>query len=570
MKRRTFMHALSALALVLCILVSMLPISAAADETMPFTDVPKSAWYYHPVEVCWSEGLMQGVSATAFAPNDTVTREMMAMILYRIAGGEPVEYEPLFEDVAPEKWYTDAILWDTQQGLTQGIRAATEDAAALFGVGQLTTREQIVTFLYRYEGSPEAAAPKVVYTDMNKVSSWAKDAVNWAASENILVGSLEHGRPYLRPQANCTRAELATILMRYVHPEERKEFIPPEISATPVVCSAKATIDGRLIGKLYGGSSNIAATDALVNVSDLAAVWSGFGFTTSISAANIYTCTVTFRGKVYTYTNGVSSARYDGYNWYIPVRDLPIRLSYSEYLDTKENHAFYTLLPDVSKIPSGRKVPVLMYHAVDDTAFAGGSLVLFVKPENMEAQLKYIKNNGYSAIWFEDLPNLASYQKPVILTFDDGYRNNYTVLFPLLKKYQIKATIFIFPNNIGTNKNFLTWDMVKEMQDSGLVSFQSHTMSHRDLDTLTEAEQRYELEESKRIITEKTGKECFVLCFPTGKYNADTLKLAKQSYLFGLKMRGNLYTTGSDRYVIPRYYVSRDTTLAQFVGMIRH
>ena len=199
-----------------------------------------------------------------------------------------------------------------------------------------------------------------------------------------------------------------------------------------------------------------------------------------------------------------------------------------------------------------------------------GITELFVSAANLEAQLKYIKQNGFSAIWFEDLPKLSSYQKPVILTFDDGYKDNYTVLFPLLKKYNVKATIFIFPNNIGTNNNFLTWDMVREMQASGLVSFQSHTMSHSDLNSLSEAKQRTELEESKRIITEKTGRECFVLCYPSGKYNNTTLYLAKQSYLFGIKMNGNLYTTGTNRFLVPRYYVARSTSLSAFASMITH
>ena len=677
MKTKRLVSLLLALILFAC---SAVPAQAADQPAeLPFTDVPKDAWYYHAVSVCWSEGILQGVSETKFDPSASVTREMVAMILYRIAGGEPVPYEPIFSDVPEGAWYSDAIIWDYQQGLVKGVKPATETAPAVFGLGRLTTREQIMTFLYRLAGEPELTGSLSAYQDAGLVSGYAKNAMTWATQEYILLGNLQHYRLYLRPQDNCTRAELAQILLRYLHPEERKEFNPPPLAETPVKLSGKATINTTQVPQLYGTNAGVAATSALIKASDLKLFWPdvtlkqktsngkytctvrlggktfqytnetggaafdgddwylpcrdfpiAFGYTEYLDSSEnhvFYTkplvklsgkatingiavpqlygqtsgvavtsamlkssdlklfwsdatctktasngklvCTVRLGGKVFQYTNGTDGVLYDGKDWYLPCRAFPKAFGYSEYLDSKENHVFYTPLPDVSKIPSGRKVPVLMYHATGEP-FSGGITELFVSAANLEAQLKYIKQNGFSAIWFEDLPKLSSYQKPVILTFDDGYKDNYTVLFPLLKKYNVKATIFIFPNNIGTNNNFLTWDMVREMQASGLVSFQSHTMSHSDLDSLSEAKQRTELEESKRIITEKTGRECFVLCYPSGKYNNTTLYLAKQSYLFGIKMNGNLYTTGTNRFLVPRYYVARSTSLSAFASMITH
>lgn len=659
---------------------SAVPAQAAGqDAELPFKDVPKNAWFYHAVSVCWSEGILNGVSETKFDPGASVTREMVAMTIFRIAGGEAVPYEPIFSDVPEGAWFTDAIIWDYQQGLLKGVKPATVTAPALFGLGWMTTREQIMTFLYRLSGEPEVTGDLSDYEDAGKISAYAKNAMLWATQEHIVIGDLHHGKLRLRPQDNCTRAELAQILLRYLHPEERKEYTPPYVADTPVVLtgkatinvtqvpqlygqtadvpvtsalikasdlklfwpdttltkatsggkyvctvrlggktfpytngtggavfdgkdwylpcrdfptafgcteildsgenhvfytvppvrlSGKATIDGTLVPQLYGQTSGAAVTSAMLKSSDLSLFWSDAACTKAASGGT-YVCTVRLGGKTFQYTNGSGGVLYDGRDWYLPCRDFPTAFGYSEYLDSKENHVFYTPLPDVSKIPNGRKVPVMMYHATGEP-FTGGITELFVSAANLEAQLKYIKQNGFSAIWFEDLPKLSSYQRPVILTFDDGYKDNYTVLFPLLKKYNIKATIFIFPNNIGTNSNFLTWDMVREMQASGLVSFQSHTMSHSDLDRLSESQQRIELEESKRIITEKTGRECFVLCYPSGKYNNTTLYLAKQSYLFGIKMNGNLYTTGTNRYLVPRYYVARSTTLSAFASMITH
>ena len=572
-----------ALALVL-LAFSIIPVQIASAATrLPFTDVSRKSWYYHAVSVCWTEKILIGVSDTKFEPASYVTREMAAQIIYRIAGGEPVDYEPIYDDVPENKWYTDAILWDTREGLARGVRGATATSGPRFGVGELTTREQIMTFLYRLEGRPATTGDASVYADANQISLYAMDAMIWAAEEHILVGDLSHWKLYLRPRDNCTRAELAQILLRYLHPEERIEYTPPEppettpepppdtvpiYSQTPLPLTGKATINGVRVPQLYGSTANVPVTAALLQAGDLVRFWSDAAVSTTDSDGT-YSCTVRLGGKSFQYTDGVGGAVYDGTDWYLPCRDFPKAFGYSEYLDSKENHVFYTPLPNVNAIPSGRSVPVLMYHAVGEP-FSGGIPELFVTKASLEAQLNYIKQNGFSAIGFEDLPRLSSYRKPVILTFDDGYLDNYTILFPLLKKYNLKATIFIFPNNIGKNRNFLTWDMVREMSDSGLVSFQSHTMSHSNLDSLSAAQQQTELAESKRIITEKTGKECFVLCFPSGKYNNTTLQLARQYYRFALKMNGNLYVTVGDPYRIPRYYVSRYTSLTSFIGMITH
>ena len=85
----------------------------------------------------------------------------------------------------------------------------------------------------------------------------------------------------------------------------------------------------------------------------------------------------------------------------------------------------------------GRQVPVLMYHAVGDDCW--GEEHLFDRPAELEQQLQYLSENGYETIFFEDLAHLERYEKPVILTFDDGYDDNYTLLLPLLQKYHMKG-----------------------------------------------------------------------------------------------------------------------------------
>lgn len=93
-----------------------------------------------------------------------------------------------------------------------------------------------------------------------------------------------------------------------------------------------------------------------------------------------------------------------------------------------------------------------MYHAVGDETW--GYSDLFVRPSELENHLQYLADNGYETIFFDDLSHLEDYEKPVILTFDDGYDDNYTELYPLLQKYQAKATIFVIPRDLGKARKY--------------------------------------------------------------------------------------------------------------------
>ena len=223
------------------------------------------------------------------------------------------------------------------------------------------------------------------------------------------------------------------------------------------------------------------------------------------------------------------------------------------------------------EVPSGYAVPTLMYHAVSDDIW--GTAELFVRPSEMERQLQYLTEHGYTTITFEDLYRIGEIEKPVLLTFDDGYDDNYENLFPLLKKYNCKATIFIITRSYekggdpsATHK--MTKQQMKEMSDSGLVSIQSHTRTHSRLGELSADEQEEELRRSRLQLLRCTGKLPFVLCYPEGSYNSDTLTLAPDFYRFGLKMNGGLYRTSDDPFQVNRYYISRNTTLSTFASYV--
>ena len=216
-----------------------------------------------------------------------------------------------------------------------------------------------------------------------------------------------------------------------------------------------------------------------------------------------------------------------------------------------------TLTPPAENV----NVPVLMYHAVSDDLW--GYWDLFVSPETMEQELLYLQENGYETIWFEDLSHVEDFEKPVILTFDDGYDDNYTELFPLLQKYNAKATIFVIPKAIGTPHK-MTAEQVRELSRSGLVSIQSHTYSHGNLSLMDEQTLIFEMEQSQNYLAALTGQVPYAVCYPEGKNSELSIEVAGRYYAYGLLMNGMLYNTSDDPLRVKRFYVPRGYDLGSF------
>ena len=175
----------------------------------PFPDVDENDWFYDEVVYVYENGLMNGVENNQFAPNTATNRAMLATILYRLAGEPAVSGDLPFTDVAAGTWYTDAVLWAAQNGVVNGLGENT------FAPMNTLTREQLVTMLYRYaeaEGyDVSAAADLSGYPDAGKVQTYAQKAMSWAVAEGIVEGMDGN----LNPAGNATRAQIATILMRF-------------------------------------------------------------------------------------------------------------------------------------------------------------------------------------------------------------------------------------------------------------------------------------------------------------------------------------------------------------------
>ena len=173
-------------------------------------------WAHKGIDYCVRNRLMSGVGAGTFSPDTACTRAQIVKILYNLSGNQTdysYYYLP-FTDVAPGAWYYNAVAWAYYNDVTSGTSATT------FTPDAAITRQQLVTFLYRYtvKYAPEFtgnAAPISAFPDAGSVANWAYAAMSWAVGNGLIVGNAHNGLDYLDPNGSATRAQTATIIMRY-------------------------------------------------------------------------------------------------------------------------------------------------------------------------------------------------------------------------------------------------------------------------------------------------------------------------------------------------------------------
>lgn len=202
----------------------------------------------------------------------------------------------------------------------------------------------------------------------------------------------------------------------------------------------------------------------------------------------------------------------------------------------------------------GPKVIVLNYHKIEN-----GANSLFIPPSEFERQMAFLAQNGYHTITphelymaFTDDGPLPT--NPVLITFDDGYADNYTNAYPILKKYGLKATIFVITSLLDKSyPGYLTWGQAAEMEASGVIAIESHTVTHGSLTDLTDEQIRSELTGSKHEIEQRLGKEVEFLAYPTGAYNLHIARLAKEAgYKGAFTIRNGNMDRATNFYAIER------------------
>lgn len=190
------------------------PENCSRDENCTlsrFVDTNQNAWYHNGVHYCLEKGLMSGYGNGRFGPNDSLTRGMLAQILYSETGKPSVSGDSRFDDVASGAWYAKAVAWGTETGILSGYGNGN------FGPADPITREQLAVMLWRYAGSPATQGTLNGFTDQRKVSRYATEAMRWAVETGILSGK---GNGILDPEGEATRAEAAVMLYRYFTLEE--------------------------------------------------------------------------------------------------------------------------------------------------------------------------------------------------------------------------------------------------------------------------------------------------------------------------------------------------------------
>ncbi|MFA5124395.1 MAG: polysaccharide deacetylase family protein [Patescibacteria group bacterium] len=226
-----------------------------------------------------------------------------------------------------------------------------------------------------------------------------------------------------------------------------------------------------------------------------------------------------------------------------------------------------SLLAFLPALPN--RAVILMYHSVGDNG-----RFFTVESQDFSAQLAYLKQQRYNIVSLSALLDYLTAGKipprTVAITFDDGYTDNYSIAFPLLKKYNFPATIFLATGLPSIDLPLLDKDQVSEMAASGLIDFEPHTVSHAKLTKISLTEARQEIIESKAFIEREYCKPVSYFAYPYGRYNQQIIGLLKASgFKAALTVAKGVVRPKSDRWLLKRNAVDSAVSPVQFRAMIK-
>ncbi len=222
-------------------------------------------------------------------------------------------------------------------------------------------------------------------------------------------------------------------------------------------------------------------------------------------------------------------------------------------------------------------VPILMYHHVQELSPGTDEVTRTwtVSPKEFTAQMKYLAENGYHAVTFDQLTNHLTnssplQDKPIMITFDDGWDVGYSTVFPILKDLHLSGTFFVCPPSIGEGpgNGYMTWPQLREMISAGM-DVQAHTMSHPHLrDILPDAQYR-EIVESKRILEAKLGRPIVAVAYPYGQFSEGVIQIVKDAgYRCALTIEPGLRQRESELFSLHRTRISYGDTLDTFRELV--
>ena len=231
------------------------------------------------------------------------------------------------------------------------------------------------------------------------------------------------------------------------------------------------------------------------------------------------------------------------------------------------------------------EVPVVMYHRVINKSENEGIHGTYIYENIFREHMKYLKENNFSVITFEDLNNIGwrnrfdKNKKYIIITFDDGYVDNYELAFPILKEFNFKATIFLMGESTYNEwdvkadgeKSFplMSVEMIKEMQDYG-IEFGAHTFNHPKLNKLSNDEIKHQIVDVKKPLEEKIGREIITFAYPYGILNDYAKKMVEEAgYTFGVATDSGSVCLSDDLYQIRRIAIFPNTNLFSFKRKVK-
>lgn len=221
------------------------------------------------------------------------------------------------------------------------------------------------------------------------------------------------------------------------------------------------------------------------------------------------------------------------------------------------------------------RVPILMYHYIannpNPTDKARDSLS--VVPDEFTNQMKFLATNGFNAISFDTLyaflkgdTNLPP--KPVIITFDDGYEDFYLNAYPILRQFGLRSVVFI-PTGLVGQGYYMNWDQIREIDSSGLVSFQAHSITHPNLTTISDTDLQNQITQSKKILESQLGKIVNTFAYPYGISDQRVWQMVKTAGFVGAAgtWNGNIESEGTI-YDMPRIRIGGKVDLATFASRL--
>jgi peptidoglycan/xylan/chitin deacetylase (PgdA/CDA1 family) len=216
-------------------------------------------------------------------------------------------------------------------------------------------------------------------------------------------------------------------------------------------------------------------------------------------------------------------------------------------------------------------VPILMYHHIADLPLDATELqtTWTVSPKNFDAQMQYLARNGFRTISMAQLVAHLKHRqplpaKPIVISFDDGWQEQYTTAFPILTKYGLSGTFFVYTRPLD-HTEFMTWAQLQELVAAGM-DIQSHSITHPHLRALAPDAAFKEIAESKAILEKRLGKPVIAFCYPFGEYNQAIIEMVKRAgYESAVTLASGYRQRADELYTLRRIRVSYRDTLDDFI-----